>query len=66
MSGLKINYQKSEVFGVGINADEQTTIGNLINCEVGVFLLKYLGVPVGPDNTLVKDLIFVALKLDKN
>jgi mannosylglycoprotein endo-beta-mannosidase len=46
MSGLKINYQKSEIFMVG---GDNTTIeyySSLFGCQVGSLPMKYLGVPV--------------------
>lgn len=65
MSGLKINYQKSEVIGVGISSDVQNNIANLFNCSVGSFPLKYLGLPVCCDKILAKDLVFVPKRIEK-
>jgi hypothetical protein len=46
MSGLKINFLKSEIFT--INADNETTrfYSDLFNCQVGQLPMKYLGMPV--------------------
>jgi hypothetical protein len=60
MSGLKISYQKSEVFGVGVSVEEQGRIANLFNYSVGQFPIKYLGLPVSGDKLRVNDLAFVA------
>ena len=39
LSGLKINYLKSEVIAMGISTQEQTRIANLLNCRVSSFPL---------------------------
>jgi hypothetical protein len=65
MSGLKINYQKSEVFGVGVSVVEQVRIANLFNCSVGHFPVKYMGLPVNGDILRANDLDFVAQKVVK-
>lgn len=46
LSGLKINYHKSEVFVFGVERREQETVANMLNCVLGVFPMKYLGIPV--------------------
>ena len=55
MSGLKINFDKSEI--IMINGDESThtQYADLFNCQLGMFPIKYLGVPVGPSRLHVKD-----------
>ena len=55
MSGLKINSDKSEI--IMINGDESThtQYADLFNCHLGMFPIKYLGVPVGPSRLHVKD-----------
>jgi hypothetical protein len=53
--GLKNNFTKSEV--ILINGDENTNIQmvELFNCQIGMFPIKYLGVPVSPCKLHVKD-----------
>jgi hypothetical protein len=65
MSGLKINYQKSEVFGVGLDPDQVRRVANIFNCNVGNFPMTYLGLPISMDRILAKDLAFVPQKVDK-
>jgi hypothetical protein len=43
MSGLKINYQKSEVFVLGQRFEERTTIANKLNCKLSAFPFIYSG-----------------------
>lgn len=45
MSGMKINFDKSEVFTVGLDEDEQQVV-EALNCKLGSFPMKYLGMSV--------------------
>jgi sugar (pentulose or hexulose) kinase len=53
MSGLRISYQKSEIFVLGVGKEEEECVATLFNCETGVFPMKYLGVPVFSDKKLL-------------
>lgn len=46
MSGLKINYHKSEVVMFGYGEDQQQEIANVLNCKVGQLPVSYLGFPI--------------------
>lgn len=46
MSGLKVNFQKSEILTVGGDEMIDKTYAELFNCDIGHFPLKYLGMPV--------------------
>lgn len=46
ISGLKINFLKSEVIAIGMAGQEATRVANLLNCKLGSFPIKYLGLPI--------------------
>jgi hypothetical protein len=46
MSGLKINYLKSEFVTIGGDNDVMAFYVNMFNCQVGNLPMKYIGVPV--------------------
>lgn len=46
MSGMKINYEKSGVYVLGIEEIEKNRIAELLNCKVGELPITYLGLPV--------------------
>jgi hypothetical protein len=46
LSGLKINFYKSEVFCFGKAKDVQDQYINLFGCAAGVFPFRYLGIPI--------------------
>lgn len=55
MSGLKINFMKSEV--ILINGDDilAQQYADIFNCQIGLFPIKYLGVPIIPSRLHVVD-----------
>jgi len=46
LTGLKINFHKSEVFVFGVSQREKEETANMLNCVLGNFPMKYLGVPI--------------------
>lgn len=48
MPGLKINLDKSEAMVLGCTPNAQVRIANLVNCKLGNFPIKYLGIPISP------------------
>lgn len=46
LSGLKINFNKSEVFCIGEAADKAEVFSQIFTCSVGVLPMKYLGIPI--------------------
>jgi hypothetical protein len=56
ISGLKINYQESEIFLVGGDNIIVESYSSLFGCQVGSLPMKYLGVPVTYRNLRVSDL----------
>ena len=46
MSGLKINFLKSEIFSVRADDETMHKYAEMFNCQIGNFPMKYLGMPV--------------------
>jgi hypothetical protein len=46
LSGLKINFLKSEVIVMGASPAEQARMANALNCKEGAFPFTYLGFPM--------------------
>jgi hypothetical protein len=55
MAGLKINFEKSEVLAIG--GDNRTCLpfAEVFNCQIQMFPLKYLGVPISASRLHVVD-----------
>lgn len=49
LSGLKINYHKSEVILFGFSQVEKERKANLLNCKLGALPVRYLGIPMSTD-----------------
>jgi hypothetical protein len=65
MSGLKINYEKSEIFALGCSDEEQKRVAEMFNCNIGDLPLKYLGILVSNKHMSATDLSYVHLKVEK-
>ena len=46
LSGLKINFHKSEIFCFGKAKEDETQYEQIFGCESGSMPFKYLGVPI--------------------
>ena len=55
MSGLKINFSKSEVLLTHGDQDKSLSYVGIFNCQVGSFPIRYLWVPVSPSKLNVND-----------
>lgn len=47
MSGLKINFHKSVVCGIGVSDREVSDFAAALNCRIHKLPLMYLGIPLG-------------------
>ena len=65
MSGMKINFDKSEVFTVGLTEAEQQTVAASLSCKLGAFPMKYLGMPVSDCKISKAHLRYVGDKTEK-
>jgi hypothetical protein len=55
MSGLKTNFEKSELFLVGGHNNIAQEYADVFNCQVGLFPINYIDVPVSPSRLKVAD-----------
>ena len=53
MSGLKINFDKSEIVVLGNSEAEQHKIADNLNCRLASFPISYLGMPLAESRILV-------------
>ncbi|MFS8023979.1 putative RNA-directed DNA polymerase [Helianthus anomalus] len=47
VSGLKVNLQKSKLYGFGVSEAEKSSFASILKCEVGQTPFSYLGIPIG-------------------
>jgi hypothetical protein len=55
LSGLKINFHKSELFGFGEVKDRIDDYGELVGCKEGEMPFRYLGISMSHHKLLNKD-----------
>ncbi|XP_021995809.1 uncharacterized protein LOC110892992 [Helianthus annuus] len=60
-SGLKVNFSKSRVFGVGVGNGQVSEMATIVGCEKGLLPLSYLGSPVGSNMGLVISTYYFSL-----
>lgn len=65
MSGLKINFNKSEVIMINQNHNKSMTYSEMFNCAIGEWPIKYLGVPVSGSKLHVGDWTSLVEKVSK-
>jgi hypothetical protein len=46
ISGMRINFNKSEVVPMNLTDEEVHEVSHILNCPVGTLPFKYLGVPI--------------------
>ena len=63
ISGMKINYHKSEVIVIGVPTTEQARVARLLNCQEGKFPFTYLGFPMSNHKLTIADLEPVVAKV---
>jgi hypothetical protein len=65
MSGMKINYHKSELFVVGWDLEMQREIAGKFNCKLDSFPMCYLGIPLHTRRLKKHDMQMVNEKMRK-
>jgi hypothetical protein len=63
MSGLKINYHKSEVIVMGTTAARKHQVADRLNCKLGSFPFIYLGLPISDRKLTMEQWLFLVRKL---
>nr|KAJ0192616.1 hypothetical protein LSAT_V11C800391510 [Lactuca sativa] len=54
-SGLRVNFHKSKVFGIGTSNHETSQWANILGCVVGALPFTYLVVPIGANMNLKRN-----------
>ena len=65
LTGLKINYHKSEVIVFGADLGEQQRVADILNCKVGALPMQYLGLPISDRHLRANSFTCVVEKMGK-
>ena len=63
LSGMKINYNKSDFLTLGISEEDKLALARCFCCNIGSFPIKYLGVPLHFNKLKRKDIQPIVNKL---
>jgi hypothetical protein len=64
LTGLKINYHKSEVYGFGVSQGVKEEMANMLYCVLGELPLKYLGIPISDHHLAMGAFSFLPQKMN--
>jgi hypothetical protein len=56
ISGMRINFHKSELVPLNIEPSEAHRLAHVFSCPLGTFPIKYLGVPLHYENLNREDI----------
>jgi hypothetical protein len=65
MSGLKINYHKSEAYCFEMNDMDSRRIANMLSCSMGSLPMKYLGIPLSDTKLGMRAFVDLVQKVTK-
>ncbi|XP_071704857.1 uncharacterized mitochondrial protein AtMg01250-like [Rutidosis leptorrhynchoides] len=63
--GLKVNYNKSNLFGVNVDLHDVESMARVFGCNVGKFPCTYLGLPIGSNMRKMESWKPVIAKFEK-
>jgi hypothetical protein len=55
--GLRVNYQKSNIYPINVDEDRMKALAKTFWCQMGTFPFTYLGFPLGTTKPRVEDFI---------
>jgi retron-type reverse transcriptase len=64
-TGLKVNYHKSCLIPINVDALKVTQLSSLFGCTVGTLPFTYLGLPLGTTKPLVKDFAPLVCRVER-
>jgi hypothetical protein len=64
-TGLKINYNKSQLIPINVPHDQVQNLADSIGCQVGVLPFTYLGLPVGTTKPTIAGLSPLVCRLER-
>ena len=65
LSGLKINFHKTEVYVFSFEYSEKLRLANMLNCALTELPMKYLGIPVSDKILTINDFFPILQKINK-
>jgi hypothetical protein len=64
-TGLRVNYQKSNIYPVNVDQDIMEILANTFGCQIGSYPFIYIGLPLGPNKPKVDDMLPLIQKIER-
>jgi hypothetical protein len=65
LTGPKVNYSKSCLLPINLDAIKDTQLAAVFSCQIGSFPFTYLGLPIGTSGPKVQDYLPVNNKIER-
>lgn len=65
MTGLKVNFLKTKVMGIGLSNMELTNAAAMLGCQMDNFPITYLGIPLNFRTLKVSEWNFLVDRIEK-
>lgn len=65
LTGLKVNYGKSQLIPINISQEKAELLANNLGCRIGNFPFTYLGLPMGTTKPRIEDLSPIMNKVER-
>jgi hypothetical protein len=56
-TGLRVNYQKSNIYSLNTDNDKMEILANTYESQIGSYLFTYLGLSLGPNKPNLDDML---------
>jgi hypothetical protein len=64
-TGLRVNYQKSNIYYLNTSNEKMETLANNFGCQVGSFPFTYLGLPPRPSKPNMDDMLPLVQRIER-
>jgi hypothetical protein len=64
-TGVRVNYQKSNIYPVNVDQDKMEILANTFGCQIGSYPFTYLGLPLGPNKSNVDDMLPLVQRIER-
>jgi hypothetical protein len=64
-TGLRVNYQKSNIYPINVEAEKMEILATTFDCQVGSYPCPYLGLHMGPSKPKVDDFLPLIQRIEK-
>jgi hypothetical protein len=64
-TGLRVNYNKSNMYPINVNAEKMEILSRTLNCQIGEMSFTYLGLPLGLAKPRIQQFLPLIQRIEK-